>query len=359
MDGLGRRAAARAARKITDEQVEVLVTRTLTEKGPRPGQPLVDPDDGRRDGPVAVVGLPDLAGLRPQAARRRDLEAQHRPGVHQQGPRRRRPLHEPARARPGPVRRREVADPGPGPHRPVLPMLPTTPERRRTTTSATAPPACSPPTTWPAGQSSPSTTAGTATRSSCGSSSSSTPPSRRTWNCTWSWTTTPPTRHPRSNTGCQAPPVPPALHPNQLRWLNLVERWFAELTNRKLRRSAHRSVTELEPTSASGSTSGTRTPSRSSGPSPPTRSSKPSPPTANASSTQDTVEHRYRRMGSVRGELNPHAPDLHLWPSRAVRFLHSCRSGNYGLCPRTDAHLTYMIDIALTTEFALAAGGMR
>jgi transposase len=29
-------------------------------------------------------------------------------------------------------------------------------------------------------------------------------------------------------------------------WLNLVERWFAELTNRKLRRSAHHSVTELE-----------------------------------------------------------------------------------------------------------------
>ena len=29
-------------------------------------------------------------------------------------------------------------------------------------------------------------------------------------------------------------------------WMNLVERWFAELTNRKLCRSAHRSVTELE-----------------------------------------------------------------------------------------------------------------
>jgi hypothetical protein len=28
--------------------------------------------------------------------------------------------------------------------------------------------------------------------------------------------------------------------------MNLVERWFAELTNRKLRRSAHRCVTELE-----------------------------------------------------------------------------------------------------------------
>jgi transposase len=44
-------------------------------------------------------------------------------------------------------------------------------------------------------------------------------------------------RHPRFN-----------LHftPTSGSWLNLVERWFAELTNRKLRRSAHRSVTELE-----------------------------------------------------------------------------------------------------------------
>ena len=28
--------------------------------------------------------------------------------------------------------------------------------------------------------------------------------------------------------------------------MNLVERWFAELTNRKLRRSVHRTVIELE-----------------------------------------------------------------------------------------------------------------
>lgn len=34
--------------------------------------------------------------------------------------------------------------------------------------------------------------------------------------------------------------------PTSSSWLNLVERWFAELTNRKLRRSVHRSVTELE-----------------------------------------------------------------------------------------------------------------
>jgi hypothetical protein len=44
--------------------------------------------------------------------------------------------------------------------------------------------------------------------------------------------------------------VPGRFHlhftPTSACWLNLVERWFAELTNRKLRRSAHRSVTELE-----------------------------------------------------------------------------------------------------------------
>jgi transposase len=34
--------------------------------------------------------------------------------------------------------------------------------------------------------------------------------------------------------------------PTYSSWLNLVERWFAELTNRKLRRSTHRSVVELE-----------------------------------------------------------------------------------------------------------------
>jgi transposase len=35
------------------------------------------------------------------------------------------------------------------------------------------------------------------------------------------------------------------LTPTYSSWLNLVERWFAELTDRKLRRSTHRSVTEL------------------------------------------------------------------------------------------------------------------
>ena len=37
-----------------------------------------------------------------------------------------------------------------------------------------------------------------------------------------------------------------ALHPDlSSSWLNLVERWFAELTTKKLRRGAHRSVRQL------------------------------------------------------------------------------------------------------------------
>ncbi|MCK9923675.1 IS630 family transposase [Frankia sp. AgPm24] len=46
-----------------------------------------------------------------------------------------------------------------------------------------------------------------------------------------------PLRHPRFH-----------LHftPTSSSWMNLVERWFAELTNRKLRRSTRRSVVELE-----------------------------------------------------------------------------------------------------------------
>ena len=37
-------------------------------------------------------------------------------------------------------------------------------------------------------------------------------------------------------------------------WLNLVERWFAELTTKQIRRGAHRSVSELERPSPSSST---------------------------------------------------------------------------------------------------------
>ena len=44
-------------------------------------------------------------------------------------------------------------------------------------------------------------------------------------------------KHPRSHL---------LFTPTSSSWLNLVGRWLAELTNRKLRRSVHRSVTGLE-----------------------------------------------------------------------------------------------------------------
>ena len=126
MEGLADAPRPGAPRKITDEQVEVVVTRVLTEKGR--GQ---DTHWSTRS-MAAETGLSQSSvsriwrafGLKPHA--RGDVEAEHRPGVHRQGPRRRRPVHEPARARPGPGRGREVADPGPGPDRPV----PADPARR-------------------------------------------------------------------------------------------------------------------------------------------------------------------------------------------------------------------------------------
>ncbi len=40
-------------------------------------------------------------------------------------------------------------------------------------------------------------------------------------------------------------PIHIALHAQVFDWINLVERWLAELTNRWLRRGTHRSTKEL------------------------------------------------------------------------------------------------------------------
>ena len=82
-----------------------------------------------------------------------------------------------------------------------------------------------------------------------------------------------------------APPVADWLaHPKRARWhlhftptssswLNLVERWFNELTERRLRRGVFTSVAPLSRPSSSGPSTGTTTRSPSSGTSPPKRSS--------------------------------------------------------------------------------------
>ncbi|WP_420705408.1 MULTISPECIES: hypothetical protein [unclassified Streptomyces] len=76
--------------------------------------------------------------------------------------------------------------------------------------------------------------------------------------------------------------------PTSASWLNLVERWSAELTCRKLRRSAHRSVVELERDIRGSINEWNKNPKRSSERRPPTTSSIPSPHTAHKITTQDT-----------------------------------------------------------------------
>ena len=69
--------------------------------------------------------------------------------------------------------------------------------------------------------------------------------------------------------------------------LNIVERWFAELST-KLLRGGNRSVQASTPTSEPGSKPGKTTHGPPSGPSPPNRSSTRSPPTATESIHHDT-----------------------------------------------------------------------
>ena len=83
-----------------------------------------------------------------------------------------------------------------------------------------------------------------------------------------------PTRPRPSHAGCCATPASRSTsrRPSSS-WLNLVERWFAELTRKMLQRSAHKRSRRSPPTSTPGSPPGTTTPNRSSGTRPPTRSS--------------------------------------------------------------------------------------
>ena len=99
---------------------------------------------------------------------------------------------------------------------PILPMLPGTPARPPTTTSATAPPASTPPWTSPPARSSARCTARHRAIEFLKFLQTIDAKSPPTSTCTSCWTTPPPTRPPRSRRGCRAPPLRPALHPDQL-----------------------------------------------------------------------------------------------------------------------------------------------
>jgi len=107
-----RRAAARATRKITDEQVEVLVTRTLTEKGHRQDSHCSTRSMAAETGlsQSSVSRIWRAFGLKPHVVETWKLSTDPEfiskvrdvVGLYMS----------PAGERPGPVRGREVADPG-------------------------------------------------------------------------------------------------------------------------------------------------------------------------------------------------------------------------------------------------------
>jgi transposase len=76
--------------------------------------------------------------------------------------------------------------------------------------------------------------------------------------------------------------------PTYSSWLNLVERWFAELTTKWLQCGTHRSVAELTGSIQSWVDDWNQARGRLYGPKPPTRSSTALTDNCNASATQDT-----------------------------------------------------------------------
>ncbi|MGH2395651.1 MAG: IS630 family transposase [bacterium] len=73
-------------------------------------------------------------------------------------------------------------------------------------------------------------------------------------------------KHPRVRRGSRrTPAIISTSHRQGSSWLNLVDRWFAEITRKRLRRGAFRSVAELERPSTSTSGRTTSSPVHSSG----------------------------------------------------------------------------------------------
>jgi hypothetical protein len=63
--------------------------------------------------------------------------------------------------------------------------------------------------------------------------------------------------------------------PTSASWINQVERWFAELTRKQLRRGVHTSIHQSETDIRAFIARTTNTPSPTNGPSPPTKSLRP------------------------------------------------------------------------------------
>src|SRR6266540_4077715 len=245
LEGLGDEPRPGVPRTITDTQVERVIV-TILEEAPAGCHPLVDPVAGTGDRDEPDGGQPDLAGVWPQAAPGRDLEAVHRPAVHRQGPRPVWVVPEPARGGGGVVRGREVPDPGAGPH------------RAGAAADARQPPAAQPRLhpPWhhqPVRGAEPGLGPGHLADDPA-------PPGDRVPAVPGPCRPGDPrlVGRARDLRGLLHPQDPairrwlvahPRFHvhftPTYSSWLNLVERWFSELTTKWLKRGSHRSVPEL------------------------------------------------------------------------------------------------------------------
>ncbi len=85
--------------------------------------------------------------------------------------------------------------------------------------------------------------------------------------------------------------------PTSSSWLNLVERWFSELTTKKLKRGAHTSVRSLNADIRAWIDTWNQNPRPYVWTNPLTRSSNPSPDTANELTPQDTRPAASKRSG--------------------------------------------------------------
>ena len=129
LEGLSDEPRPGAPRTVTDERVEAVIVKTL-EVAACPRHALVDPLDGRGDRHEPKCGVADLAGVRAQAAQAGDVQAVHRCTVRGEGPRRGGPayLNPPEKALVLCVDEKTQVQ-ALNRSSPVLPMMPGTPER--------------------------------------------------------------------------------------------------------------------------------------------------------------------------------------------------------------------------------------
>ena len=119
-------------------------------------------------------------------------------------------------------------------------------ERAATTTNATAPPACSRLSTWPAVTCWANFIVVIVPASFADFSIPSNATCPQNSRCTSSWTTTARKTQGIRRWLAKRPRFHLHFTPTSASWLNLVERWFAELTEKQIRRGIHRSTRELE-----------------------------------------------------------------------------------------------------------------